>query len=46
MNRWAVRIAGLLLLLLFALVFAQLHRTLIMMQRQQGQQSQPGHVGP
>ncbi len=28
MNKWAVRIAGLLMLLLFALVFAQMHSTL------------------
>jgi hypothetical protein len=35
MNKWAVRIAGLLLLLLFALVFAQMHSTLKRIQEQQ-----------
>ena len=34
MSRWAYRIVGLLLLLLFALVFAQLHKQLKMMQQQ------------
>jgi hypothetical protein len=38
MNRWAVRIAGLLLLLLFALIFAQLHSRLVHLQQQQQEQ--------
>jgi hypothetical protein len=38
MNRWGVRIAGLLLLLLFALVFAQLRSTLVRLQQQQQEQ--------
>jgi hypothetical protein len=36
MNKWAVRIAGLLMLLLFALVFAQMHSTLKRMATQRG----------
>lgn len=39
MNRWAARIVGLILLLIFALLFLQMHRTLVMLQRQQ--QSSP-----
>ena len=35
MNKWAYRIAGLLMLLLFALVFAQLHKQLRALQQQQ-----------
>ncbi|HET8775432.1 MAG TPA: hypothetical protein VFP80_16650 [Thermoanaerobaculia bacterium] len=35
MNKWTVRIVGLLLLLVFALMFAQMHNTLRRMQRQQ-----------
>jgi hypothetical protein len=35
MNKWAMRIVGLLMLLLFALVFAQMHSTLRRMQQQQ-----------
>jgi hypothetical protein len=38
MNKWAVRIAGLLLLLMFALVFAHLRATLVKMQQQQQEQ--------
>ena len=38
MNRWGVRIAGLLLLLLFALVFAHLRSTLVRLQQQQQEQ--------
>lgn len=34
MNRWAARILGLLLLLAFALVFMQMHRTLVRLQQQ------------
>jgi len=34
-NKWAVRIMGLLLLLGFALVMTHLHKTLVMIQRQQ-----------
>jgi hypothetical protein len=41
MNKWAVRIAGLLLLLMFALVFAQMHSTLRRIQRQQQGSSAP-----
>ena len=37
MNKWAVRIVGLVMLLLFALVFAQLRSTLVRMQQQQQQ---------
>ena len=37
MNKWAMRIAGLLLLLLFALVFAQMRSTLERMRDQQQQ---------
>ena len=33
MNRWAYRILALLMLLGFALVFAHLHRQLVLMQR-------------
>ena len=35
MNRWVYRIAGLLMLLLFALVFTQLHKQLRALQQQQ-----------
>ena len=35
MNKWALRITLLLMLLAFALVFAQLHRQLVMLQREQ-----------
>jgi len=35
MNKWAVRIVGLLMLLLFALVFAQLHSTLQKLKEEQ-----------
>lgn len=38
MNKWAVRIAGLLLLLVFALVFAQMRATLVRLQQQQQEQ--------
>lgn len=38
MNRWGVRIAGLLMLLLFALVFAHLRASLVKMQQQQQEQ--------
>jgi hypothetical protein len=38
MNKWAVRIAGLLLLLAFALVFAHLRATLVKLQQQQQEQ--------
>ena len=38
MNKWAVRIAGLLLLLMFALVFAHLRATLVKLQQQQQEQ--------
>ena len=37
MNKWAVRIVGLLMLLMFALVFAQLHSTLRKLQQEQQQ---------
>ena len=37
MNKWAVRIAGLLMLLLFALVFIQMRSTLVRLQQQQQQ---------
>jgi len=35
MNKWGVRILGLIMLLLFALVFAHLRATLVKMQQQQ-----------
>jgi len=35
MNRWAVRIVGLLMLLLFGLVFTQMYKSLVALQRQQ-----------
>jgi hypothetical protein len=35
-NRWAARILGLILLLVFALVFVQMHSTLRKLQEQQG----------
>ncbi|HVE70930.1 MAG TPA: hypothetical protein VNI54_06140 [Thermoanaerobaculia bacterium] len=38
MNKWAVRIFGLVLLLLFALVFAQLRASLTKLQREQQEQ--------
>lgn len=37
MNKWAVRIAGLLMLLLFALVFMQMRSTLVRLQQRQHQ---------
>jgi len=37
MNRWAVRIVGLLVLLVFALMFAQMYKTLVTLQREQEQ---------
>jgi uncharacterized membrane-anchored protein YhcB (DUF1043 family) len=40
MNRWTARIIGLLLLLVFGLVFVQMYRTLVKLQEQQ-QQTQP-----
>ena len=40
MNKWGVRIIALLMLLMFALVFAQLHSTLRRLQQEQ-QQSAP-----
>lgn len=39
MNRWAYRIVLLLMLLLFGLVFLQLYKQLVMLQRQQQTQS-------
>ena len=38
MNKWGVRILGLLMLLLFALVFAQLRSSLTKLQREQQEQ--------
>jgi hypothetical protein len=35
MNRWGARILGLLLLLVFAMMFAQMYKTLVSMQQQQ-----------
>jgi hypothetical protein len=35
MNRWVVRTVGLLMLLLFALVFTQMYKSLVSLQRQQ-----------
>jgi uncharacterized membrane-anchored protein YhcB (DUF1043 family) len=39
MNRWAARIIGLIMLLLFGLMFAQMHKTLTKLQQQQEQQA-------
>lgn len=36
MNRWAARILGLILLLIFALVFVQMYKSLVKLQEQQG----------
>ena len=36
MNRWGVRIAGLILLLFFALVFAQMYKQLATLQKNRG----------
>lgn len=36
MNRWAARILGLILLLIFGLVFVQMYKTLVRLQEQQG----------
>ncbi len=41
MNRWGVRIAGILLLLIFALVFAQMHSALKKMAEQQQNAAPP-----
>lgn len=41
MNRWGARILGLLLLLVFALVFLQMHRTLLRLQQQNAATSRP-----
>ena len=37
MNRWAARIIGLILLLLFAMMFLQMHKTLVMLERESQQ---------
>ena len=34
MNRWAFRILGILILLVFTLMFMQMYKSLVMMQRQ------------
>jgi hypothetical protein len=34
MNRWGVRIVGILILLMLVLVFMQMHRTLLRLQRE------------
>jgi hypothetical protein len=34
MNRWAVRMLGVLLLIVFALMFMQMYKSLVVMQRQ------------
>lgn len=34
MNRWGVRIVGLMMVLIFLLIFAHMYRTLKMLQRQ------------
>jgi len=39
MNKWAVRMIGVLMLLIFLLVFAQMYKTLVMLQKQQQQSS-------
>ena len=36
MNRWAARILGVILILIFTLVFVQMYRTLVRLQEQQG----------
>ena len=38
MNKWGVRILGLVMLLIFALVFAHLRATLVRLQQQQQEQ--------
>jgi len=38
-NRWGVRLMGLIMVLLFLLVFAHMYRTLKMLQRQAGVQT-------
>jgi hypothetical protein len=35
MNRWGIRVFGLVLLLLFALVFMQMYKSLVALQQQQ-----------
>lgn len=35
MNKWVVRIVGILLILMLGLVFMQMHRTLVRLQQQQ-----------
>jgi hypothetical protein len=44
MNRWGVRILGIVLLLLFSLVFVQLYKQLKMMERMQQQNGASGAV--
>lgn len=34
MNRWAARVAGVVILVIFAITFVQLYRTLVMLVRQ------------
>jgi len=36
MNRWVVRMVGVLMLLLFVMVFTQLYKQLVQLQQQQG----------
>ncbi|HVR39024.1 MAG TPA: hypothetical protein VMU84_08000 [Thermoanaerobaculia bacterium] len=36
MNKWAIRIFGLLMLLAFALLFLQMQKTLVKMQQERG----------
>ena len=35
MNRWGVRILGVMLLVMFSLIFFQMYKSLVMLQRQQ-----------
>jgi len=37
MNRWGVRIVGILLIVMFALIFLQMYKSLVTLQRQQEQ---------
>jgi hypothetical protein len=41
MNRWAARLLGVILLVVFALMFAQIYRTLVRLQQQQAPATTP-----
>lgn len=46
MNRWGARIAGLILLLMFALLFLNLQRQLVALQKARQQQAAPTTTQP